>query len=169
MIVWGGQNSGGLLNTGGRYCALSGTASPTPTPTPTSTATASYATATATATFTPTPTPILQPQLRLRQLYSNSQTHCDSQATPTATFYSNSNTRLRQPQLRPYNNHYTNPTATATPLQPPHQHLLQLQHRLRLLQPPRRPRSPPLMILTATANQTMFSTMRARAKRLSGT
>jgi hypothetical protein len=41
MIVWGGYN-GSYFNTGGRYCAQSGsptptpTATPTPTPTPTS-------------------------------------------------------------------------------------------------------------------------------------
>ena len=50
MIVWGGFNDLDpfYLNTGGRYCAPSG--SPTPTPTPT-------ATAIATPTSTPTPTP----------------------------------------------------------------------------------------------------------------
>src|SRR5436190_24222589 len=47
MIDWGGFGGGNDLNTGGRYCAQSGT-TPTPTPTPT---------ATATPTATPTPTP----------------------------------------------------------------------------------------------------------------
>ena len=58
MIVWGGYSySLGYLNTGGRYCAQSG--SPTPTPTPT-------ATATATPTATPgvTPRPSLTPRPR---------------------------------------------------------------------------------------------------------
>ena len=52
MIVWGGFSDLApfYLNTGGRYCAPSG--SPTPTATPTATATA-----TATPTSTPTPTP----------------------------------------------------------------------------------------------------------------
>ena len=46
MTVWGGYdpNSGNDVNTGGRYCAESGTSTPTPT-------------ATATATLTPTATP----------------------------------------------------------------------------------------------------------------
>jgi hypothetical protein len=35
MIVWGGADLNGFLNTGGRYCAESGpTLTPTPTPTP---------------------------------------------------------------------------------------------------------------------------------------
>src|SRR5213075_3159868 len=51
MIVWGGYDNGGPLNTGGRYCV----GAPAPTPTPTATATA---TSTATATATSTPTPI---------------------------------------------------------------------------------------------------------------
>ena len=58
MIVWGGDvgNESDLFNTGGRYCAQSG--SPTPTPTPTATATPTgTATPTATATQTPRPTP----------------------------------------------------------------------------------------------------------------
>jgi hypothetical protein len=50
MIVWGGGNFSMTFNTGGRYCAQSGT--PTPTPTPTATATA-----TPTPTLTPTATP----------------------------------------------------------------------------------------------------------------
>ncbi len=38
MIVWGGTDLNGFLNTGGKYCAESGpTLTPTPTPTPTST------------------------------------------------------------------------------------------------------------------------------------
>jgi N-acetylneuraminic acid mutarotase len=49
MIVWGG---GTVLNTGGRYCALSATATPTPTPTAT-------VTPTATSTASPTPTPCM--------------------------------------------------------------------------------------------------------------
>jgi N-acetylneuraminic acid mutarotase len=53
MIIWGGTPGDPIrLNTGGRYCAQSG--SPTPTATPTATATA---TPTATITTTPTPTP----------------------------------------------------------------------------------------------------------------
>jgi N-acetylneuraminic acid mutarotase len=51
MIIWGG-GVGGRFNSGGRYCAQSG--SPTPTATPTATATA---TPTATTTTTPIPTP----------------------------------------------------------------------------------------------------------------
>ena len=59
MIVWGGQdNQGNSLDTGGRYCAQSGTTpSPTPTSSPTSTATP---TATATPCIgrcSPTPRP----------------------------------------------------------------------------------------------------------------
>ena len=66
MIVWGGGTVGGRLNTGGRYCAQSGTPTPTPTPTSTPTATAtstasptatSTATATSTVSTTPTSTP----------------------------------------------------------------------------------------------------------------
>jgi hypothetical protein len=34
MIVWGGATDTSDLNTGGRYCAGSGTPTPTPTPTP---------------------------------------------------------------------------------------------------------------------------------------
>jgi N-acetylneuraminic acid mutarotase len=57
MVVWGGVNENFVpLNTGGRYCAQSG--SPTPSPTPTATATPS---ATATPTATPTPTPTATP------------------------------------------------------------------------------------------------------------
>jgi N-acetylneuraminic acid mutarotase len=52
MIVWGGF--GGYFNTGGRYCAQTGT--PTPTPTPTATVTPTP-TPTATATITPSPSP----------------------------------------------------------------------------------------------------------------
>jgi hypothetical protein len=37
MIVWGGYDHISLLNTGGRYCAQSGSQTPTPTPTPTPT------------------------------------------------------------------------------------------------------------------------------------
>ena len=51
MIVWGGANPGSL-NTGGRYCAQSGT--PTPTSTPTATATPR---ATPTSRVRPTPAP----------------------------------------------------------------------------------------------------------------
>jgi N-acetylneuraminic acid mutarotase len=51
MIVWGGFN-GSYFNTGGRYCAQSG--SPTPTPTPTATATPR---ATPTSRVRPTPAP----------------------------------------------------------------------------------------------------------------
>ena len=55
MIIWGGTPGDPIrLNTGGRYCAQSG--SPTPTPTATATATATP-TATTTTTSTPTPTP----------------------------------------------------------------------------------------------------------------
>jgi len=34
MIVWGGFNGSSVFNTGGRYCAQSGSPTPTPTPTP---------------------------------------------------------------------------------------------------------------------------------------
>ena len=34
MVVWGGRNSNGPLNTGGRYCVPSGIPTPTPAPTP---------------------------------------------------------------------------------------------------------------------------------------
>jgi hypothetical protein len=57
MIVWAGVRNSGYLNTGGRYCAESGTSTPTPTPTATFTPTPiASATATATATSTPTST-----------------------------------------------------------------------------------------------------------------
>jgi len=63
MIVWGGADAAGYLNSGGRY--FPGTPSPTPTPTATATATFTptatptvTATGTATATVTPTPTPL---------------------------------------------------------------------------------------------------------------
>jgi N-acetylneuraminic acid mutarotase len=58
MIIWGGTPGVGPVrfNTGGRYCAQSG--SPTPTVTPTATATA---TPTATTTTTPTPTGTVSP------------------------------------------------------------------------------------------------------------
>jgi hypothetical protein len=46
MIVWGGYDGTNFLNTGGRYCAQSG--SPTPTPT-------------ATPSATPSPTPVGRP------------------------------------------------------------------------------------------------------------
>jgi N-acetylneuraminic acid mutarotase len=59
MIVWGGDDGSNYLNTGGRYCAATGS-TPTPTPTATATATAT-ATPTATATATPTPTPTPMP------------------------------------------------------------------------------------------------------------
>jgi N-acetylneuraminic acid mutarotase len=57
MIVWGGTNDISRWNTGGRYCAQSG--SPTPTATPTATATPS-------ATPRPTPTRRAEPTPRLR-------------------------------------------------------------------------------------------------------
>ena len=53
MIVWGGGNNGSYSNTGGRYCAQSGS---TPTPTPAGTPTPSP-TATGTPRVTPTPRP----------------------------------------------------------------------------------------------------------------
>jgi N-acetylneuraminic acid mutarotase len=63
MIVWGGADYDGgpphYFNTGGRYCAQSG--SPTPTPTATATATA---TPTATPRLSPTPRPHPSPQPR---------------------------------------------------------------------------------------------------------
>src|SRR4029434_11017370 len=53
MIVWGGEGSGVLLDSGGRYCAAAPSPTPTPTPSPTPTATATpTATPTATATAT---------------------------------------------------------------------------------------------------------------------
>ena len=52
MIVWGGTDDISRWNTGGRYCAQSG--SPTPTPTPTATATPR---ATPTSRVRPTPAP----------------------------------------------------------------------------------------------------------------
>jgi len=68
MIIWGGGTIGGRLNTGGRYCAQSGTPTPTPTvtstPSPTSTATStasSTPTSTPTATVSPTPTSTARP------------------------------------------------------------------------------------------------------------
>ena len=71
MIVWGGAASVDFLRTGGRYCAQSG--SPTPTPTVTATPTA---TATATTTATPTATPTAT---------STSTVTPTATATPTAT------------------------------------------------------------------------------------
>jgi N-acetylneuraminic acid mutarotase len=54
MIVWGGTAD----TSGGRYCAQSGSPTPTPTPSPTPTATARpTATTTPTPTLTPTPRP----------------------------------------------------------------------------------------------------------------
>jgi hypothetical protein len=73
MIVWGGVNGFGDLNTGGRYCpqfaapsptpTATATATHTPTATPTTTATA---TATATPTSTPRPSPTPRPALTPR-------------------------------------------------------------------------------------------------------
>ena len=73
MIVWGGLNDSGDLNTGGRYCAAAGGPTPTSTPSPTPTATATpiatatptvTATPSATATATPTATPRATPRPR---------------------------------------------------------------------------------------------------------
>jgi N-acetylneuraminic acid mutarotase len=62
MIVWGGVDQDyNYLNTGGRYCAQSGT-TPTPTPTPTTTATPT-ATPTAMPSATPTPRPTPAPRI----------------------------------------------------------------------------------------------------------
>jgi len=71
MIVWGGLASIDFLRTGGRYCAQSG--SPTPTPTVTATQTP---TATPTTTATPTATPTAT---------STSTVTPTATATPTAT------------------------------------------------------------------------------------
>ena len=71
MIVWGGAASVDFLRTGGRYCAQSG--SPTPTPTVTATQTP---TATPTTTATPTATPTAT---------STSTVTPTATATPTAT------------------------------------------------------------------------------------
>src|SRR5262249_3199385 len=69
MIVWGGyvNDVHHFSNTGGRYCAQSGSPTPTPTPTPTATATASSTptpTATAGRRVTPTPRPHATPHPR---------------------------------------------------------------------------------------------------------
>jgi N-acetylneuraminic acid mutarotase len=62
MIIWGGGGfvGPGRFNTGGRYCAQSGSPTPTPTATPTATATATP-TATTTPTSTPTATGTVSP------------------------------------------------------------------------------------------------------------
>ena len=65
MIVWGGEGFGGLLDSGGRYCAAAPSPTPTPTPSPTPTATAT-ATPTATPTATASSTPRSQPTPRQR-------------------------------------------------------------------------------------------------------
>jgi N-acetylneuraminic acid mutarotase len=54
MIVWGGNANGGIVNTGGRYCAQG---APTPTPTPTPTATPLVPKPTPAPRLTPTPHP----------------------------------------------------------------------------------------------------------------
>jgi N-acetylneuraminic acid mutarotase len=54
MIVWGGNANGGIVNTGGRYCAQG---APTPTPTPTPTATPLVPRPTPAPRLTPTPHP----------------------------------------------------------------------------------------------------------------
>src|SRR5215471_10548140 len=60
MTVWGGAEAGNYFNTGGRYCAQSG--SPTPTPTATATATGTPAPNTRpTPTPRPRPTPAPRP------------------------------------------------------------------------------------------------------------
>jgi len=81
MIVWGGNSFvSTFTNTGGRYCAQSGSPTPTPTatasPTPTPTATASP-----TPTPTASPTPTATPQVLYDQ-YNNTGTL----ATVSATF-----------------------------------------------------------------------------------
>ena len=86
MIVWGGF---GFFNTGGRYCAQTGTPTPTPTVTPSATPTATRTpTATPTATHTPT-------------------------ATPTATATATGTPTATQPPASP------TPTATETPTPTP--------------------------------------------------
>jgi N-acetylneuraminic acid mutarotase len=67
MIIWGGGDFHPLrrFNTGGRYCAQSGSRTPTPTVTATPTATTTP-TSTPTATARPSPTPRLAPTPRPR-------------------------------------------------------------------------------------------------------
>jgi N-acetylneuraminic acid mutarotase len=61
MIIWGGNGlTDGSLDTGGRYCAQSGTPTPTPTATPPATATPTP-TPTAAPTARPTPIPRARP------------------------------------------------------------------------------------------------------------
>src|SRR6059058_3196589 len=56
MLVWGGIDDSGLVNTGGRYCGQYPTPTPTATASPTATATA---TPTATPTASSSPLPVV--------------------------------------------------------------------------------------------------------------
>jgi N-acetylneuraminic acid mutarotase len=79
MIVWGGYDGFNYLSTGDRYCAQSGSPTPTPTSTAIPTATATpTATPSTTATTTPTPTATVTPA-------ASATATSTATAAPTAT------------------------------------------------------------------------------------